>query len=252
MSPRLLVAALLALAAPPARAQTMLDQEQRLIELHSLLAALSPLAPPGALAPWQASAGLELVTIPRIDGTTGGKVQITASDRTRVFPRLRLATGLPAPQGFRAFAGLGYIPPVTVNGVSSHLGALEAGLAWTPGPLAVGLRGHLLYANSMSPVTDPSTRDTLRSAEAGADLSAGWTVGLGWAELTPYLGAGLTRVDGRFTVRSDGAVLTSRTTDPGLAAGVRLLTTRHLEGVLELTAFPGRLIHPSLRIGWVR
>ena len=51
---RRLAGLLLALAALPARAQTMLDQELRLIEVHSLLAALPPLAPPGAYAAGQA------------------------------------------------------------------------------------------------------------------------------------------------------------------------------------------------------
>ena len=38
----------LALTAGAARAQTMLDQEQRLIEIHSLLIALQPGNAPGA------------------------------------------------------------------------------------------------------------------------------------------------------------------------------------------------------------
>ena len=245
------MALLLATGAFAARAQTMLDQEQRLIELHSLLAALPRLEAPGAYAAWQPSAGLEVVTIPTIDGTTGGKVQITASDRTRAFPRLRLAIGLPMPDGFRAFAGLAYIPPIELNRVSSHLGAAEAGVAWTPGRLAVGLRGHVLSARSMSPVTDPATRDTLRSVELGADLAVGWRLDLDWASLTPYLGAGLVHVDGRFTVTSDGAVLTRTADDLALSAGLRVLSTRHLEGVVELVAFPGRMVHPAFRLSWL-
>ena len=251
MSARRLMALALALAATAARAQTMLDQEERLIELHALLAGLPPVQAPGAYAWGQASLGLELVTIPTIDGQTGGKEQITASDRTRAFPRLRLAAGLPAPDGFRAFAGLAYIPPVELERVSSHLGAIEAGIAWTPGPLAVGLRGHALLARSRSPVTDPATRDTLDSSELGADLAAGWSLDLGWGQLTPYLGAGLARVHGRFTVSSDGHVLTRTATDPALSAGVRLLATRHVEGVVELVAYPDRLVHPAFRLAWV-
>ena len=119
----------LALAASAARAQTMLDQEQRLIEIHSLLIALQPGNAPGAYRSGELSLGLEIIVIPPIDGTTGGKRQITASDQTPVFPRPRLAIGLPAPEDFRAFIGLAYIPPIKINEVSSHQGALEAGLA---------------------------------------------------------------------------------------------------------------------------
>jgi len=246
------VAAAATLAWPGAAgAQTMLDQEERLIELHSLLVALPALAPPGAWRAGQAGLGLEVVTIPEIDGTTGGKRQITASDQTRLFPRLRLAAGLPVAEGWRAFAGAAYIPPIEVNRVSSHLGALEAGLAWERGPLSVGLRAQGVYASSRSPVTEPDTRDTLRTVVAGADLSAGWRVATAFGELTPWVGAGAARVDGRFRVERDGAVLTSRTTDLSLTAGVRLVTLGHLDCAAELVAYPGRLVHPNLRVAWL-
>ena len=247
-----LAAAALALLGAPAAAaaQTMLDQELRLVELHSLLVALPALAPPGAWRGGQYSAGLEVVTIPVIDGTTGGKVQITASDRTRAFPRPRLALGLPLDEPWRAFVGAAYIPPIELNQVSSHLGAAEAGLAWTRGPLAAGLRGQVVYATSRSPVTEPDTRDTLRTVVAGADLSAGRDLALPFGTLTPWIGVGLARVDGRFRVSSDGALLSSRTTRGSLSAGVRLLTLRHVEAAAELVAYPGRLLHPNLRVAW--
>jgi hypothetical protein len=242
---------LLAAGAGPARAQTMLDQEQRLIEIHSLLVALPAVEAPAALGAGEASLGLEVVAIPDIDGTTGGKRQITASDRTRAFPRPRLALGLPAPPGFRAYAGVAYIPPVPIREVSTHLGAVEAGLAYAPGPLAAGLRGHVLYARSQSPVTDPATRDTLRTLEFGADLCAGYRLGLGPISATPYLGIGITRVAGDFRVTSDGVVLTSRTNNLGVEAGIRLLAMGHLEGVAELVVFPHRLVHPTFRLAYV-
>jgi len=240
-----------ALAAPArAGAQTMLDQELRLVEVHSLLVTLPALAPPGAWRGGQYSAGLEVVTIPTIDGTTGGKVQITASDRTRAFPRPRLALGLPLGEPWRAFVGVAYIPPVEINRVSSHQGAAEAGLAWARGPLAIGLRGQLVYATSRSPVTEPDTRDTLRTIVAGADLSIGRDLALPFGTLTPWAGAGLARVDGRFRVLSDGALLTSRTTRGSLSGGVRLVMLRHVEAAAEVVAYPGRLVHPNLRVAW--
>ncbi|MCK7494013.1 MAG: hypothetical protein MZW92_24270 [Comamonadaceae bacterium] len=153
---------LLALLIRPARAQTMLDQEERLVELHSLLVSLPAVQAPGALLPWQASLGLEVITIPTIDGTTGGKDQITASDQTQAFPRLRLALGLPLGGGWRAFAGAGYIPPLEVNGVTCHLAALEGGVAWATGALSVALRGQAVRAvsKSRSPVPTPATPST--------------------------------------------------------------------------------------------
>jgi hypothetical protein len=240
----------LALAAGGASAQTMLDQEQRLIEIHSLLVQMPAATAPGSYRFHELKVGVEVIGIPPIDGQTGGRRQITASDRTPAFPRLRLAFGLPAPQDFRAYVGVGYIPPIQLASVSSHFGALEAELAWAPGPLAVGLRGNVVVARSQSPVTDPTTRDTLDNVEYGASLAAGYQFQFDWLGVTPYGGASLTRVAGDFTVTSDGYVLTSRTVNPGLNAGVRLFAKR-FEAVVELVAFPGRLIHPTFSLAYV-
>jgi len=242
-----------ALAAAPVRAgaQTMLDQELRLVELHSLLVALPALAPPGAWRGGQASLGLELVTIPEIDGTTGGKVQITASDRTRLYPRPRLSIGLPAPEGFRAFAGLSYIPPIEIRDVSTHYVAAEAGLGLAVGVLRLGARGHALYARSRSPVTDPATKDELETTGWGADLSVGARFVRGSLALEPYAGGGVVSVHGRFTVTSDDNVLESDHTGAALHAGVRMVFRSRVEAVAEVAGYPERLVHANVRVGWL-
>jgi hypothetical protein len=247
----LLCGAVIAAFAGSARAQTMLDQEERLIEIHSLLVALPPPGAPGAYRPGEVSLGLEIIGIPPINGQTGGKVQFTASDHTPLYPRLRLAVGLPAPDGYRAFAGLAYIPPITFRDVSSHQGALEAGIAWVPeGPLTAGIRGHVLVARSKSPVTERDTLDTLDNFEYGADVSAGYRLDLGLASITPFAGVGVTHVSGDFTVTSDNYVLTSRTTNVGFTGGLQLFAGHNIEGVAELLVFPGRLVHPGFRLAW--
>jgi len=245
------IACMVLAAAGAARAQTMLDQEERLIEIHSLLVAVGPLNAPGAYRNRELSLGLEVVGIPAIDGTTGGKRQFTASDRTPVYPRVRLALGLPAPEDFRASVGLAYIPPIQLWDVRSHLAALEAEIAYAPGPLAAGVRGHVLLARSTSPVTDPATRDTLDNFEFGANVAAGYRLDFAPASVTPYVSIGLTRAVGIFRVTSDGYELTSRTTNPGLNAGVRLFARQRFEAVADFAIFPGRLVHPSFRVAWM-
>jgi hypothetical protein len=246
----LLAAALALGAGAAAQGQTMLDQEQRLIEVHALLLSLPPPGPPGAWEALALDAGLELITVPTIDGTTGGKRQLTASDRTPVFPRPRVVFGLPAPEGLRAFVGGSYLPPITLAYVSSHLLALEAGLAWAPGPLSLGVRAHLVLARSRSPVTDPNTRDMLDSLEYGAGLSAGYRFESGPYSVSPYASAGLVRVAGDFHVESDGFLLTGRATEVALAAGLRVTTPWHLSATAALLAFPGRLVHPGFTLAW--
>ena len=253
---RLALPVLLAAAAAPARAQTMLDQEQRLIDIHGLLLDLPALEAPGALAPGALAVGVEAVTIPHIDGTTGTKRQITASDRTPLFPRPRLAVGLPAPGDLRAFAGLSYIPPLEIRSVSTHYAAAEAGIAWAPAGapagLRAGLRGHALYASSRAPVTDPATRDTLETRGWGAELSAGARLALPGAWVVePYAGAGVADVRGRFRVTSDGNVLRSSWRGAVLHAGARLVLGGRWEGVAELDGYPGRLVHTDVRVGYL-
>jgi hypothetical protein len=230
----------------------MLDQEERLIDIHTLLLDLPALRPPGALAEWQWSVGLEGVTIPEIDGTTGSKEQITASDRTPLYPRPRLAVGLPAPDGFRAFAGASYIPPIRIREVSTNFVAVEAGFAWVPGAFRAGVRGRATYAYSTSPVTDPATRDALESRVLGADLSAAWSfVPSGRLELQPYASAGVVGTHGRFRVTSDGTVLVSDFTGAALAAGMRLVYGRRWEGTAEVIGYPDRLVHVNFMFGYV-
>jgi hypothetical protein len=229
----------------------MLDQEIRLVEIHSLLLAFPQVNAPGALAPGEVSLELELIGIPTINGQTGGKVQLTASDKTPLYPRPRLAVGLPAPPGFRAFAGVAYIPPIEAFNVKEHFGGIEAGLAWAPdAPVSVGVRAHVMVSRSETAVTDPNTRDTLENFEFGGDLSAGYRLGLGSFELTPFAAVGLSRVNGVFRVTSDDEVLTSRTTNPSVTGGVRLATRPGLEAFAEVTAFPGRLVHPAFGVAW--
>lgn len=246
--------ALALLVAPAmARAQTMLDQEERLIDIHCLLLDLPPVQAPGALPTWRWSLGLEAITVPNIDGTTGTKVQLTASDRTPVFPRPRLALGLPAPEGFRAFVGVSYVPPLRIREASTNEIAVEAGFAYAPGPFRVGIRAHGVYAYSSAPVTDPNTRDTLETGVYGADLSAGWSfaaLGAG-LDVQPYAGAGVVALRGRFRVASDGNVLESSYTGASLHAGIRLVHAGGWEGVAEVDAYPSRLVHPNFRVGYV-
>ena len=249
-APVLLAAALCA-APGAARAQTVLDQQQRLIDIHSLLLDLPPLQAPAALPRGTLGLSIEGVTIPPIDGTTGSLKQITASDRTPLYPRPRLQLGLPAPERFAFFVGLSYIPPIVINELSTNYIAGEAGVGWAPGLLRLGLRGHVTYAYSKAPVTDPSTRDTLETIEGGGDLSIGARFAYRSLTVDPYAGAGVVSLAGRFRVTSDGTVLHSDYTGPAVYGGLRLLFRSRWEGAVEIDAYPDRLVHTNFRLGYL-
>jgi hypothetical protein len=245
------VIALLLAAAGRARALDAVGREERLVDIHAALLDLSPVEAPGALAAGQLDLGLELVTIPFIDGDTGAKREITASDHARVFPRPRLALGLPAPSGFRAFVGAAYIPPVELRQIRVDLWAGEAGIAWAPGPLRVGLRGHLVHVEARSPVSDPALRDRLRAEEQGLDLSAGYALRLGRLDLTPYAGLGRVWLRGDFRSSFDGGTVHSVYAGPALSLGARVVHGDRWEAVAEWTGYPGRLVDARFRIGYL-
>jgi hypothetical protein len=247
-----LVALAAALTVPgSARAQTMQDQELRLIDIHALLLDLPPVQAPAALGPGELGVSLEAVGIPHIDGTTGSRTQITASDHTRLYPRPRVQVGLPSPPGARAFVGLSWIPPVEFREVRTNALAAEAGFGAAQGALRAGARVHAVGAVADAPVTDPATRDELRVFVWGVDLAAGAHLAWPGLALEPYAGAGVVSLHGRFRVESDGNVLTSTWSGPSLQAGVRLLVRERLEGVAEVDGYPDRLVHGSVRLGWI-
>ena len=241
-----------ALVPSAARAQTMLDQEQRLIDIHALLLELPPVSAPADLPPMGARVGLEVIGVPPIDGTTAARRQITASDQLPAFPRPRADVALPlGAEGLRLHAGLAYVPPLTVNDVSAHIGAGELGLGWVAGAWHAELRGQVVVAQTLSPVTERDTRDRLTVFETGGDLSAGRDFDLGFGRLMPYVGGGVVYTNGLFRVTSDGVELRSREIVPVFDAGARLLAFEHWEATAELEAVPRRFVHPSFRIAYV-
>jgi len=240
-------------SAGPALGQDVYRRQQHLLDEHALLIDLPPVEAPGALSPGQLDLGLEVVGIPAISGSTGNpnEREITISDRARVFPRPRLSLGLPAPPGFRAMVGLGYVPPIEIEHVTLDLAAAEAEVAFTPGALRLGLRGHLVYGEARAPVTSPSLRDRLSVGELGWEASAGYELRAGRFSLTPYAGAGQVLLDGHFRSSVDGGTVKSRYAGAALHTGARLLYHDHWEAAAEWSLYPGRLSHPRLRVGYV-
>ncbi len=241
------------LAALPAGALDVAGRERRLVDIHALLLDLPALGAPGALAPGQLDLGVEVTGIPAISGDVGAadKRELTASDHARLYPRPRVALGLPAPPGFRAFAGAAYIPPVEISSITVNSLGAEAGMAWVGGPLHLGVRVHGVLAHALSPVSSPHVRDRLNVVEGGWDLRAGYALRLGKLALTPYAGVGQVWTKGDYRSSVDGGTVHSTHTVAALEAGARVLFHDHWEGALEYSVYPGRLWNPRVRVGYV-
>ncbi len=241
------------LAAVPAAAQDVTGREERLVDIHALLLDMPAIDAPGSLAPGQLDLGLEVTGIPVISGDVGAadKRELTASDHARLYPRPRLALGLPAPPGFRAFAGAAYIPPIEIASMTVNSLGLEAGMAWVGGPLHVGLRLHGVLAHALSPVSSPSVRDRLNVVDGGWDLRAGYELRYGKLALTPYAGVGQVWTKGDFRSSVDGGTVHSTHSVAALEVGGRALFRDHWEAALEYSAYPGRLWNPRVRVGYI-
>jgi hypothetical protein len=239
------------LAALPARAQDVLEEEQHLVDIHALLLDLAPIQAPGALASGELDLGVEVTGIPPISGDVGPTREITASDHARLYPRPRLALGLPAPRGFRAFVGAGYIPPIEINQITVHSLGIEAGMAWASGRLRLGLAGHAAFAHALSPVSSPDVQDRLDVTEGGWDARAGYELRLRKLAVTPYAGGGQVWTKGDYRSSVDGGTVHSTQGGPAFYAGARLLFHDHWEGVLEYSVYPDHLWNPRVRLGYV-
>ena len=248
---RIAALAALLLAALPAGAQDVTGNEEHLVDLHALLLDLPAIDAPGAFRSGELNLALEVTDIPVIDGDVGPKTELTASDHARAYPRFRLALGLPAPSGFRAFVGAAYVPPVEINRVTVNSPAVEAGFAWVNGPLRIGLQGHGVWARVLSPVSSPDVRDELTVTEGGWDLRAGYEFRMKRLAITPYAGAGQVYSSGHFRSSVDGGIVDSTHSGAAYSAGARLLYRDHWEGVVEYSVYPGMLWNPRFRFGYV-
>ena len=243
--------ALSLLAALPAGAQDVTGRERRLADIHALLLDLPPIEAPGALDPGRLDLGVEVTAIPVIDGDVGPKREITASGSRPPLPATAAGAGPAGATPLPRLRGRGLHPPgrdrpdqrqLAGGGGRDRLGerAAAPGAARTLGD---------------GPCAERCQRARrARSAErhrGRLDVGAGYELRLGKLSLTPYAGVGQVWSTGDFRSSVDGGTVHSSHAGAVFDGGARVLYRDRWEGVLEYSAYPGRLWNPRFRLGYV-
>lgn len=178
--------------------------------------AYGPGGAPSAPVPGRLTVGLEGGWLPDIDSATSTPTICRPGkgpENTNLLfgiVRPRVEVGLP----WGLLASGSWIPPVRVNGVRAHLGALALTRVSRLGSrVLLAVRGHLTVGEIRAPITcdeealrDPASEcfggtlsdDELHPNLLGVDASVGWTLAGG--RLQPYVGAGYSHLMPRFRV----------------------------------------------------
>jgi hypothetical protein len=234
-------------------------QQDFLLNYFAMATTFSPLHKPMPHQPGRGSVGIELAIIPPLSCERRLVLDYTKTEDTNkapMAPRPRVSFAFPQVGPVVPYAGLGYVPPVTVFGTRNVILSAEAGLAVpTEGKAEFGLRYHATLMKTVAEIATPFEED----GEAFDDLYVGSTFGLdlmaGYktGPVTPYLAAGFTDASTFFYIGDDGIV--GNNLDPYFgftgSLGAQATFADHLHVAAELYTAPGVITTGRLRGSWV-
>lgn len=262
---------LLALSAPQAQAfvdpkcegktQLLDDEGQQnfLLNYFSLSTTLSPLHAPVPHEPGRGTIGLEVFVIPPLSCERRLVLNSSKTEDTNkapVAPRPRATFAFPQVGPVVPYAGVAYVPPVTINGVRNVIvsGEIGVGLPLESG-VQLGARYHATMLKTIGEIATPFVEgaeayDEFYSGSTfGLDLSAGYA----FERVTPYIAAGFTDVSTFFLIGDDLFVGENTTPFFGFVGSVGAQATlgEHIDLAGELYTAPGYLYTGRLRIGYL-
>jgi hypothetical protein len=236
------------------------DQAQQdfLLNYFSLSTTLSPVHAPVPHKPGHGSVGIEAAIIPPLSCERRLVLDYTKTEDTNkapVAPRPRIIFSFPELGKLVPYAGLAYVPPVTVFGTRNVIISGEAGVGIPfESGFSLGGRYHATLMKTIAEIAtpfvvgDPAYEDFYMGSTFGVDAMAGWDFD-GWE---PYLALGFTDVSTFFYIGDDGLV--SNNSDPyaGLtgSVGVQAKVVKHLDLAGEFYTAPGYLYTGRLRAAY--
>lgn len=230
-------------------------QQDFLQNYFALSTTMSAIHAPVPHEPGHGAVGVELNVLPPLGCDKRYVLEWTKTEETNitpVAPRLRATFAFPeVGKGFVPFAGVVYLPPVTIFGTRNVFVGGEGGLSWRQGEdgLQVGTRFHAVMQKTVADVasgfteTDPVVLDLYVASTFGADLSAGWDLG----QVTPYVSVGVLDASTYFYV-GDTNVVTNNLHPyfgPTFSAGVDGLAFEKLRWGAEFYGAPGGYSSPD-------
>ena len=229
----------------------------------ALSTTLSPIHGPIPHEPGNAAVGADLLVIPPLGCEQRYVLNWTKTEdtnKTPVAPRLRVTFATHALLKGRLvpYAGLAYIPPVTVAGVRSVIMSVEIGAGYQVHEMVqVGLRYHATMQKTVGDTAGkfqedhPDYDDLFLGSTMGLDLLVGVPLGelAGGtiSALTPYLALGWLDASTFFWIGDDGYVANNLHPyfGPALSLGTDALVKGRLRVGAELYSAPGGYAIPD-------
>lgn len=234
-------------------------QQDFLLNYFSLATTFSPMHAPVPHEPGTGSINLEIAGIPPLSCERRLVLSYTKTEDTNkapAAPRPRVLFSFPQVGKVVPYAGLGYVPPITVFGTRNVIVSGEVGVGI---PLESGLQlGGRYHATLMKTIAEIATPfeeggeaydDFYMGSTFGVDLQAGYQTD----KITPYIALGFTDVSTFFFIGDDGIVSDNLDPYAGLAAsvGAQGQVGEHITLAGEFYTAPGYIYTGRLRVGWV-
>jgi len=246
-----------AAAGPPAGYSEQ-GQQDFLLNYFALATTFSPLHAPVPNKPGHGSVGVEAAIIPPLGCERRLVLNYTKTEDTNkapVAPRPRLLFAFPEIGKLVPYAGLGYVPPVTVFETRNVIvsGEVGVGVPFDNG-MQVGGRYHATLMKTVAEIAtpfnegEPAYDDFYMGSTFGVDGMFGWDFD-GWQ---PYLAVGFTDVSTFFFIGDDAVVTNNSTPYASVTSslGVQAKVIKHVDLAGELYTAPGYLYTGRLRAAY--
>ena len=198
-------------AGPPADYSEQ-GQQDFLLNYFSLATTFSPTHAPVPHEPGTGGVGLEMAIIPALTCEQRLVLSYTKTEDTNkapVFPRPRVSFAFPKVGNFIPYAGLGYVPPVTVFDTRNVIVSGEFGVGFeNDNGMQAGARYHATLMKTVAEIATPFVEgseaydDFYVGSTFGVDLMVGKEIN-SWV---PYLALGFTDVSTFFYIGDDGVL----------------------------------------------
>lgn len=232
------------------------DQQDFLLNYFAMATTFSPLHSAIPAKGGQGLIGVEIAVIPPLGCNrrlvlSGTKTEDT--NKAPAAPRPRVLFQFQKIGKLKPYAGLGYVPPVTVFGTRNVIMSAEAGFGMAlGGGTEWGLRYHATLMKTIAEIatpfdsSDPEELDFYMGSTFGVDAMGGMEIG----DWTPYVSVGFTDASTFFYIGDDAVVGNNGAPFAGLtsSAGVQY-THDWLDLAAEAYAAPGVIYTGRLRAG---
>lgn len=246
-----------AAAGPAPEGYSEEGQQNFLLNYFALSTTFSAEHAPVPADPGHGSLGVDLNFIPALGCERRlvlGRSKTEDTNKTPVAPRIRATFAFPKLGPVHLYAGLAYIPPVTVFGTRNVIasGEIGAGIPLDSGP-QFGLRYHYTLMKTVAEIATPvepggeTYKDFFMGSTYGVDAMGGFRIG----PVTPYVAAGFTTVSTFFWIGDDG--VESNNTNPynGFTGSLGAqFTWKWVDAAAEFYTAPGYLYTGRVRLAY--